>query len=160
MGTNFYERGYRNDDDPEHHIGKRSAAGWYCWDCGVTLCIGGIEAVHSGSGTHKACPKCGKVPDREESLDNSAAGRELGFNKTPPTRKTGVRSCSSFSPAMPLEKIDGPDFGKQCPCCGKPFDDDKRIEDEYGRLYTVAEFREMLTECPIILYSMMGRTFS
>ena len=53
MGTNFYwivtgtaavpsdVKVPIEEDSPEVHIGKRSAAGPYCWDCGVTLCEGG-----------------------------------------------------------------------------------------------------------------------
>ena len=102
MGTNFYVRGYRHDDGPMTHIGKRSAAGLYCWDCGVTLCKGGESQVHMGRWEdqderwYKKCPKCGKSP-LKESFETSSSGRELGFNKTQPTKKTGVQSCSSFS---------------------------------------------------------------
>ena len=41
MGTNYYLKGHRGDDNPKYHIGKRSAAGLYCWDCHITLCKGG-----------------------------------------------------------------------------------------------------------------------
>jgi hypothetical protein len=55
MGTNFY-----TIDDI--HIGKRSAAGLYCFDCEVTLCKNGEDAIHQGSsGWYNTCPKCGKV---------------------------------------------------------------------------------------------------
>lgn len=48
MGTNYYARGYRRiaDMDPQYHIGKRSAAGLYCWDCGKTLCKDGESGIH------------------------------------------------------------------------------------------------------------------
>ena len=56
MGTNFYTR-------DGLHIGKRSAAGTYCWDCRLTLCKGGEKAVHMSThgahGFYDACPKCG-----------------------------------------------------------------------------------------------------
>ena len=39
MGTNFYIIDKDQEYSEGRHIGKRSAAGWYCWDCGTTLCI-------------------------------------------------------------------------------------------------------------------------
>jgi hypothetical protein len=82
MGTNFYMRTKNIENYPEKirsdeslssknffgciHIGKRSAAGMWCYDCGVTLCKDGIEGIHNGkSEWYKesdkfVCPKCGK----------------------------------------------------------------------------------------------------
>jgi len=91
VGCNFYLI------DSEKHIGKRSAAGWYCWDCGQTLCVQGENGIHeSKSNWDDECFSCGKtIP--EESVENSSAGRELGFNKSKPRPKKGVASCSSFT---------------------------------------------------------------
>lgn len=134
MGTNFYGYGGK-------HIGKRSAAGLYCWDCGTTLCVSGNNGVHKDeSYWYEACPKCGKKPI-EENLASGAAGRELGFNKTPFSRGSGVSSCSSFTWAIDPEKFKG-------------------IKDEYGRKYTREEFDKMLEECPIQYFDMIGEEFS
>lgn len=144
MGTNFYLRGWKSKDsmDPTYHIGKRSAAGVYCWDCGVTLCAGGINGVHYSKYVWlKSCPKCGGKPGKE-SLASGAAGRELGFNSSPFARKTGVNSCSSFSWVIPKEKV----FRS------------KAVWDEYGRKYIMEEFRSMLEECPI-QYEKYGEWF-
>ena len=146
MGTNFYVTGHGRTDDPKWHLGKRSAAGYYCWDCGISLCMAGEERVHYGKGYtnddnwYKACPKCGKKPT-EESLDFSSAGRELGFNKTKPKRKTGVASCSSFTWARKLGKV-------------------QKIKNEYGDEYTREEFEQVLLECPIQFNHMLGQWFS
>ena len=127
MGTNYYLTGYKNDDEKdsaEFHIGKRSAAGLFCFDCGVTLCKGGVREVHhSSSGPrtyielhkqlnsiqqlkeerkrdwHSTCPFCGQEKTKE-SISEGSAGIELGFNKNLTEIKTGVKSCSSFSFAM------------------------------------------------------------
>ena len=139
MGTNFYVKGHRNSDDPKWHLGKRSAAGYYCWDCKTTLCKNGEEGVHcSESEWYDKCPICGKKPIDEGW--NSSAGRELGFNKTKPMPKTGVASCSSFSWARKLGKV-------------------RKIEDEYGNQYTRKEFEQMLTECPIQYERLFGQWF-
>jgi len=140
MGTNFYIKGKRGNDNSRYHIGKRSAAGWYCWDCGITLCKNGNEGVHTKSEWYSKCPKCGKYPN-EESLSDGAAGRELGFNKKPFQKKKGVASCCSFSWARELGRI-------------------QKIEDEYGREFTREEFLQMLEECPIQYWGSMGREFS
>lgn len=133
MGTNFYTLDGR-------HIGKRSAAGRYCWDCGITLCKG---RVHYGDGFHDACPQCGAAP-LKESIETSSAGRELGFNNAPPEAKTGVQSCSSFSWAMEVGELEG----------------EPAIEDEYGRQYTAPEFQQVLEECPIRFTDSIGIEFS
>ena len=141
MGTNFYLNGHRYNDDPKYHLGKRSAAGFYCWDCGVTLCKDGNDGIHSGrSDWYDKCPNCGKGKN-EESLSNDSAGRELGFNKKPLQKKTGVASCSSFKWARELGRV-------------------KKIEDEYGKKITRKEFEKMLEECPVQFFDLMGQWFS
>ena len=136
MGCNFYLL-------DGTHIGKRSAAGLYCWDCKTSLCKGGTHNVHAAKSTwYDKCPECGKTA-MEETLEESAAGRELGFNKSPPKPKTGVRSCSSFSWAIHPYLLRG-----------------KRVVDEYGRKYKAKEFRAVLSECPIMFYGSIGMEFS
>ena len=137
MGTNFYvdlsgERG--------QHIGKRSAAGKYCWDCRMTLCKG---RVHSGADWYDACPQCDAGPVKE-TIEASSAGRELGFNKSVPMAKSGVASCSSFSWAVEPPYLEGVSL----------------IRDEYGRQFTREEFLQVLEECPIQFTESIGREFS
>jgi len=162
LGTNFYIRGHQSDDDPQYHIGKRSAAGLYCWDCRKTLCKGGVDSIHSGhSEWHETCPKCGQSPKDEKW--NSSAGRELGFNKTKPKSKKNVRSCSSFGWGMKLETLKEliKTEALNCPVCDRPFEDrQKVIVDEYGSLYTYDEFMEVLEECPIHYHDYIGTYFS
>jgi len=149
MGTNFYFSHYGYDEDEERgqHIGKRSAAGYYCWDCKTTLCEDGILGVHHGKNFFDKCPLCGKVK-KEESLSKSSAGRELGFNKTAPRAKTGVRSCSSFTWAINPAELDN--FPKR----------KKLIQNEYGDRFTLAEFLQILQECPIQFFDLIGKEFS
>lgn len=135
MGTNFYWA-----DGEKEHIGKRSAAGPYCWDCRRTLCIGGEYEVHhmSGRGSFfKECPGCGKTPT------------EGVLSKAPPS---GVRSCCSFTWAVDSERTIfqlGQFADKMC------------VEDEYGRKYSGAEFMIMLeNQCPIRFTDSIGKEFS
>ncbi len=147
MGTNYY---YRKNKE-EVHIGKRSAAGLYCWDCKRTLCKGGNAQVHESCNHHGFCNcnwedhciSCGQYP-KKEGLESSSAGRELGFNTQKYNKKTGVQSCSSFTWAInPLE-----------------LRNIRKIEDEYGRVFTKKQFYELLEECPIQYFHSIGIEFS
>lgn len=148
MGTCFYEKstdycGHCGRGSRATLIGKRSAAGWWCWDCGVSLCKAGSSNVHfSASAWHESCPKCGKKKE-DEPLSESTAGRELGFNNHKPGRKKGVASCCSF--AWGIE----PDSLRNYP----------DIVDEYGREFTLEQFRDILTECPIQSTDLIGQEF-
>ena len=157
MGTNFYwlqeacpTCGYVEDRmDPEIHIGKRSAAGLYCWDCEITLCKQGTDGIHDDDADwYDKCPKCGKEPEYEGW--ESSAGRELGFATSKPKKKTGVKSCASFTWAQKSK-----DVIKKA----KANLDKKIIIDEYGRTYTGKEFLQVLEECPI-QFKEIGRWFS
>jgi len=145
MGTNYYVK------KTDEHIGKRSAAGWYCWHCGQTLCVDGEDAVHyDESEWHECCPTCG-AGRKEEPLSQSAAGKELGFNTRPHDRPKGVASCSSFTWAMKpnvFSRITGMEHGE------------KMVVDEYGREFDLAEFSFILSDCPIWLFDMVGKEFS
>lgn len=157
MSTNFYFLGPADkhpeedfeDEDPTYHIGKRYAAGFYCWDCNISLPKGNEKSPFGDFKQVKTCPKCGK--EYKDEGWNSAAGRELGFNKSAPVKKTGVATCSGFIWAMTFE-----DF-----CANAGEDHTKEvIQDEYGRKYTVDQFNEMMNECPIQDHSSVGTWFS
>lgn len=164
MGTNFYLRGHRYDNEPGFHVGKRSAAGMYCWDCKITLCKDGAKRLHYGNSEwYDLCPTCLKAPQKE-SLSDSSAGRELGFNKSTPHYKTGVATCSSFNWAIKEEELESKiKENTHCSMCGRewePETHDQVIEDEYGNLYTLKEFIQVLSECPIIYKDSIGQNFS
>ena len=159
MGTNFYTLSGK-------HIGKRSAAGMFCWDCNVTLCKKGKSEVHSSYGYvvhddgkgvleslaeycnyinqfwYDKCPKCHKEESKEK-IHEGASGRELGFNKKP-LKRQGVSSCSSFSWDVEPEKIKKLKF----------------VKSEYGERLTINEFYDILQECPIQFYDSIGNDFS
>lgn len=143
MGTNFY--GTRLDTGELAHIGKRSAAGEYCWDCRTTLCKGGNSQIHSGhSDWYEKCPGCGKSYGDEKG--KGAGFVELGFAKPyGEDERRGVRTCSSFSWGIEkgsLEVI-------------------KDIKDEYGHEYSVSRFlSEVLENCPVQYFESIGREFS
>lgn len=139
MGTNFYKMNGA-------HIGKRSAARMYCFDCNVTLCAGGPNAVHEGrSNWYDQCPQCGKkwIPGK---MEESSAGLELGFNKNPINANEGLKSCSSFTWAINKDSF----YRSRI----------RKVEDEYGIEYTKKEFIQMLDSYPLHYFNKLGREFS
>jgi hypothetical protein len=149
MGTNFYILNGK-------HIGKRSAAGLYCWDCKITLCKDGKTSIHQSKGKYvlssnfpgiykdpdwyEKCPICGKLPDINKA---NAAFKELGFSKVK-GKQTGVSSCCSFTWAIESLELKGK----------------RKVKDEYNRIYTMKEFWEELDFCPIQFYDKIGENFS
>lgn len=161
MGTNFYWRTElllpvepgTSMDDPRVHIGKRSAAGPYCWDCSLTLCKGGESAIHYGvSGWFENCPSCGRAKIKDDPFSSGASAIELGFAKPNAERPAGVRSTSSFSWAQDPERVGAI-------CDQRP--DEQIIQDEYGQLLTGREFVDMLrSNCPVQFTDNIGVEFS
>jgi hypothetical protein len=166
VGTNFYwsaavqpvtlptgEEWSPNVDhlDPAIHIGKRSAAGTYCWTCRITLCRSGEGGVHhDGSGWHKRCPKCGAA-SVNEGLTTGPAATELGFARPRDAAPSDVRGCCSFSWAQDPEAV-----RRACAeHAAEPV-----VLDEYGRTMTGGEFLAMLdANCPIQYRDSIGRHF-
>ena len=153
MGTNFYWAGAPEDCDtmdPEWHIGKRSAAGRYCWDCRVTLCVGGEADIHYGrSSWHDACPRCGAAPI---AAGLNSAAVELGFSKPATDRDRGVTSAASFSWAQEPSQVRSR--------CERAMDE-ALVRDEYGDTLTGREFLRMLaSNCPIEFTQHVGAWFS
>jgi hypothetical protein len=140
MGTNFYWLGHQHEYGIQHHIGKRSAAGLYCFDCGTTLCHNGIQGIHTGLGDWLAtCPSCGKAR-KDESITESAPGVELGCAKRN-GKPSGLRSASSFTWTLLKHKRE---IEALRDYSSKPV-----IVDEYGREYTAREFLDELQWCPV-----------
>ncbi len=125
-------------DNIQVHIGKRSAAGSYCYDCGSVFHQHTSE-LHSGRDSDffkylDSCHGCGKRRE-ERTVFPSSAGIELGFNKAEEVKKEGIGSCSSFTWTLmkhkwELQKLASKKNRK------------KIVEDEYGRKYTAKEFLE------------------
>ncbi len=162
MGTNYYwiehkhspfhalilaSRRNITEDSPFMHIGKRSAAGLYCWSCKTTLCSHGTAHVHdSDSQWEKSCPFCHAI-QIPESLDESAMGKELGFNRKPNRRRTGVSSCCSFT-ITSQKHYDAIYRYAQ----SRRFRKKLVIRDEYGGQFTAREFLDgIFDDCPIHL---------
>lgn len=155
MGTNYYwidNPDNFDEMDPRIHIGKRSAAGRYCYDCGIYLTAQSTQYAHMGKRDEfneyinrkfDVCPNCGKGPSDEFI----AADREL-FRGTPvPSQLHGVQGVSSFTWTMVKHKTDIVMWLKT--------DKNKKIiRNEYGDEFSADEFLgNELRHC-IILFQM------
>jgi hypothetical protein len=143
MGTNFYWKDSKQTDGIQDHIGKRSAAGYYCWDCGTTLLQSGDRNIHYSEYEKnwlKFCPSCFAEIEKE-TITESSAGTELGFNKITGGKK-GIKTCCSFTWTLMkhLWKIQN-----LCDNVNK----EKVIINEYGDEFSAEEFLQMLKGCPV-----------
>lgn len=152
MGTNFYWKDAGpNSEYPESHIGKRSAAGAYCWDCNETLCSGGKARIHYGDTFLAACPSCGKTRGQTEGLSKGPVAVELGFADPATDRPSGVCGAASFTWAQNPKTV-----RRTC----RKRRDEILIVDEYGRELTGTEFLAMLAAtCPIEFTDSIGVWF-
>lgn len=183
MGTNFYwnenEEGQLpaglgiasdySEESPRIHIGKRSAAGLYCWDCGEPLCeevsYGGEfyqrsrwseEAVHGRNHTPlDACPACSgtyQPPAKGDlSTPGNPAGIELGFAQPLTQRPQGVLGASSFSWAQEPARV--------LHVCRR-WPDAPLVRDGYDDQYTGAEFLDLILLIPMWWTTSIGTAFS
>lgn len=151
MGTNYYLT-----DRKSTHIGKRCAAGLWCWDCNVTLQASGLAGIHQSNKWPGAevqlsrCPKCGK-PATERSFTETTGGVELGFAKSEDVPRHGVSTCCSFSWAMRPEEL---------PRRVKAFRKQKPIQDEYGHQFSFEEFQKEMGIVTIEFTHSIGLEFS
>lgn len=157
MGTNFYwvdpDRVGVPAIPARDHIGKRSAAGWYCYDCNMPLVRGGDANLvhHSADAVVDRCPKCGQSKPSEHFASGSAA-IELGFATPRKGRKSrGIASCSSFTWGQ-----DPVNVQRLC----EQHATEKVIIDEYGREMTGQEFMSMVfANCPLQFTHAIGVDF-
>jgi len=119
------------------HIGKRYAAGVWCWDCKKRV---------TSIGDIYICPKCGR---QERQLSFNSAFRELGFDETSPKKHTGIDGASGFT------WYTG----------GKTIDAVKRklrrsifVKDEYGKIYPIRKFWDIFKD--VIEEKTESREFS
>lgn len=112
MGMNIYTLDNK-------HIGKRYAAGIWCWDCKIKV------------GFNKVC-KCGNKVDE---LKYNSAFRELGFDKTPPKKHTGIDGASGFT-------WHGESINKAKQSLMRR----RFVITEYGDKWTIKEFWEMFKD--------------
>lgn len=126
----------------DKHIGKRYAAGVWCWDCKVPLfdedrteTVAGLQMPVQLD----KCPSCGK--QKEETVYNPAL-RELGFDKSKPKQHTGIDGASGFIWCIDDTYGLGTSKEEILYCINK----EKYVIDEYGRKMTVKAFHDMFKD--------------
>lgn len=140
------ERGH-----PKIHIGKRSAAGLYCWNCRCTLCAAGEEYIHYSRHNRflDHCPRCGSGPTNEQ---DGPVAVELGWSEGRQEAPTGVRGTSSFTWAQEPAVV-----RRTC----EERMDESIVVDEYGTEMTGREFLTMLRcNCAVEYLHLVGKWFS
>lgn len=156
MSNNFYwacvtevpEIVYYGDGDKQYlnlkgkHIGKKSGAGHFCWNCKITLCKLGEHYIHSAytgkKDWHDFCPTCG-LDKKSYSLNENNI-------------QSGVGYVYTFTWAEHNDKV------KEI--CNLNLNN-QIIIDEYGEKYTGEQFLTMLDlTCPYQKYSSVGTEFS
>lgn len=121
------------------HIGKRSAAGFWCWDCKIQ-----VESKNQ----FFICPKCGlKVYEQTAIKGFNPAYRELGFTKAVEQRRTGIAGASHFTwHAKDRSEAD------------KMVERKKFFKTEYGEIWNAKRFQRMFKE--VISESFLDSDFS
>lgn len=141
------EKGW--DDKPiynwrDKHIGKRSAAGIWCWDCKVPMYDESVQVPLAGITIPKqldACPNCGKKYVEKKSKFNPAM-RELGFDKSKPKKRVGINGASSFT--WCIDEYYG--LGKTVKEIKEKLSKIKYVITEYDEKWTIKEFNAMFLE--------------
>lgn len=160
-GTNFYIKG------TDMHIGKSTYAGLFCWKCKCTLAIDGWKGVSEPSRMLNNCPNCG---DRAYKFDYLNTLKQAVYYEKKQQHK-GIEEVMSFRWAVKPYEL-GDTMTSETLLLrllqGKLMDiepedlvvkDDIEIYDEYGKEYSVGEFREeVLMQCPIQFFSI-GEVF-
>jgi hypothetical protein len=156
-GTNYYIKG------TDKHIGKSSSAGLFCWDCKCTLAIDGVKGITSGLMMNN-CPFCGNKYHPKDTL-NKGITEAMSFQwAIKPYELTGnatdTLSSMIFDALQGVQVIDA-DSGelRERDLEMMMSNPDVEIVDEYGREYSLGEFREeILVNCPLQFFSV-GEVF-
>lgn len=128
------------------HIGKRYAAGIWCWDCKQ-------EARQDIVGAFYFCAKCAKRCSLE-TLSYNPAFRELGFDKTPPRVKTGIDGASGWIWCVDPE-TGVASSGTTIKLALKKY---RFVKTEYDKKLTIRQFQELFKD--IIVETETDSSFS
>ena len=149
MGTNFYwkklpkelkqyEKLINTQTNDKHmnplwHIGKRSAAGRYCEDCGTTFCIHGTTRIHYNDNPYELFSK-----------EYKEAQKYYWYDKCPICGKEGIIICTFTWTFMKQKQII-----EQLSLNPNTLDK-KLIVNEYDEEFTPTEFLwNELKNCPV-----------
>jgi hypothetical protein len=116
------------------NIGKRYAAGIWCWNCK-------IEAERDEIGCFWFCPNCEKRCS-DNTLSYNPAFRELGFDKTKPHKKEGINGASAW--IWCIDKEFG--LGESIEKVKYKLKRYKKLKTEYGEIWTIKQVNNMFLD--------------
>ncbi len=179
MGTNYYACDKETKEEL-YHIGKRSAAGHYCWDCGITytniaqtqatrlysmtayhrpteynemVYVYGTDAVHIGSRDPKEL-----IKDEPQYLDCCPI-----CGKSRETEEVNSAFAELGFSKQPTQKNNTTcsfSFAISPYKLGETMNDENIIiKNEYGEELSKNEFKEVLQNCGLKYFHSVGQDF-
>lgn len=114
------------------HIGKRWAAGIWCWDCREQIIEGDVY-------------RCEHIKEWAESSDREVgynpAMRELGFDKSEPTEHKGIDGASGF-----IWQVGEYGLGKDIEEIKTALRRRRKVLTEYGEKWEIQKFWDMFKD--------------
>ncbi len=145
MGMNIYTAGKNRK-----HVGKRYAAGIWCWDCRFCLIV--KDHLTGSQKVLPNCPKCLKVTPI--TPEYNPAMRELGLDKPAPRKHSGIDGASGFT--WCIDPHEG--LGTSIVAIQEQLAKRHHLITEYGDRITIAEFEAMFDD--IIIERKLDGQFS
>lgn len=124
----------------DKHIGKRYAAGIWCWDCKVPMFDPHDTSIKGTN--YEYCRSCGKKRPDYKDMPYNGAMRELGFDKKKPKEHSGIDGASGFIWCID----DHYGLGTSKEEILYSLKDIKEVIDEYGRRMSIKEFHDIFKD--------------
>ena len=125
------------------HIGKRSAAGVWCWDCKKKLDYIAVDDSFVCTACDNTC----------KGLSYNSALRELGIDTNKPKKHTGIDGASSF-----CWQVGSCGLGGSIAAVKANLKRRKKVKTEYGDVWNIKQFWDMFKD--IIIERSMDMEFS
>ena len=118
------------------HIGKRHAAGIWCWDCRV-------RASQDQTAMLWYCHKCSRRLEQKTLADTgyNPALRELGFDKGDPKLHHGIDGASAWT-----WQIGEHGLGASIDCVKRALKRFRVVRTEYREVWPIKKFWEMFRD--------------
>lgn len=114
------------------HIGKRYAAGRWCWDCKIRIIEGDIyRCKHIEEWAKKS----------NKAITYNPVMRELGFDKSRPLKHNGIDGASGF-----IWQVGEYGLGASVEEVKQSLSRRRRVVTEYGKRLEMREFWDMFND--------------
>lgn len=123
-----------DDEDILIHIGKRNAAGYYCYDCGTTLNKGGTTEIYLGNtGPDSSMPICPVCHAKYDIKKKTSVQGACSFTWTVMAHLELIKALAKPSVATAVQLLNNT----------------KLIANDYGECFTAKEMLEKVKNDPI-----------